>query len=682
MTGWSVFRRELKALARLPQTYGIAAAYLVISGIFFVNILISSELPDLAQYYSNIASTMLVLVPVVAMRSFAEERRSGALDMTLTWPVSRAGLALGKFAANTLFVWLLTSVAWLYYWLVGRVAAIQGGRTAGGYIGLLLMAAAFSALALAVSARASSPTAAAFLGFGLLLFLWVLEYAPGFIGDSLKSLGPAAHFESFPRGAVYWADAGYFAVLTTVGLGLTVAALSRERPGPAFGSVLRRGLAVGLTVLVWLAGSGLARSVDGRIDLTATKQNTITPATRSVLHQVHGPIHLAGYMEPISPDATKLKDLVRQYRAAGASVDLDVLDPDVQPARARAAGVNVYGQVAVEMGGRREVVDSADQVSLTSAIHRLSATTPPRACFTIGHGERSITDKARDGASDVANALKSLYFDVTPLALALPGADAELHRCTVVVMVGPRVPLLEAEATMLRDWTRDDGRLAVLADSDSPRDQLNALLAPWGMALGRGVVSDLSALAGDPASVVADDFPSKSPATNRLRETNLPVVLSSTVPVEPSSVTGGGDAGGSFTGLVRSSPKSWADPPAGQGARLTGPFVLAGLADDGRVVGEGGDQAVARTRVALVGSADVASNRVFNLLGNREFVTSLVQWVARTEDVISAGRAPNGFYKLVLTTGQKDRLVREGIVYPAALVLLPLPGFLLRLKRG
>ena len=51
-------------------------------------------------------------------------------------------------------------------------------------------------------------------------------------------------------------------------------------------------------------------------------------------------------------------------------------------------------------------------------------------------------------------------------------------------------------------------------------------------------------------------------------------------------------------------------------------------------------------------------------------------------NVISAGRAPNGFYKLVLTTGQKNRLVREGIVYPALLVLLPLPGFLLRLKRG
>ncbi|HEV8622864.1 MAG TPA: hypothetical protein VG034_00285, partial [Acidimicrobiia bacterium] len=79
MTALFVLRRELRAIVRLPQTYAITAAYLLISGIFFVNILISTEVADLASYYSNIANTLLVLVPVVAMRSFAEERRSGAL---------------------------------------------------------------------------------------------------------------------------------------------------------------------------------------------------------------------------------------------------------------------------------------------------------------------------------------------------------------------------------------------------------------------------------------------------------------------------------------------------------------------------------------------------------------------------------------------------------------------------
>ncbi|HET9770931.1 MAG TPA: ABC transporter permease subunit, partial [Acidimicrobiia bacterium] len=206
MNALFVLRRELRAFLRLPQTYGIAAAYLLISGIFFVNILISTEVADLASYYSNIANTLLVLVPVVAMRSFAEERRSGALDISLAWPTSRPGLVLGKFAANTLLVWFLAGVVWLYFSLVGSMASIEGSRTGGGWIGLLLMAMAFSALALMVSARTASTTAAAFLGFGLLLFLWILDYAPGWIGDGLRSVGPAAHFAAFPRGVLYGDD--------------------------------------------------------------------------------------------------------------------------------------------------------------------------------------------------------------------------------------------------------------------------------------------------------------------------------------------------------------------------------------------------------------------------------------------------------------------------------------------
>ena len=64
-TFFIILRRELRALALLPQTYAIAAAYVVISGVFFVNLLVSSQVPDLKQYYSNVASTLIVLVPIV-----------------------------------------------------------------------------------------------------------------------------------------------------------------------------------------------------------------------------------------------------------------------------------------------------------------------------------------------------------------------------------------------------------------------------------------------------------------------------------------------------------------------------------------------------------------------------------------------------------------------------------------
>jgi len=679
MTFLSLLRRELRTLVRLPQTYAIAAAYLIISGIFFVNILISTEIPDLARYYSNIASTLLVLIPIVAMRSFAEERRSGALDVTLSWPVSRLSVVIVKFVANTAFVSILASVIWIYYRLVARVGSIQLGRTAGGYIGLLLMVMAFNALALMVSAQAASPTAAAFLGFGLLLFLWILEYAPGWVGHSLRSLGPATHFESFPRGAIYWEDVGYFLLVTLIGLGLAVYALNRERPGPAaLRSVIARGAVLGLVLVTWSGGAALAQKIDGKIDLTAAREHTLTDLSRQVLHHLSGPIRLTGFAEPLSDDADKLRSLVKEYRAAGAPISLKIIDPDAQPALARQTGISLYGQVLVEVGDRHEILDSADQGSLTSALHRLSGAPTPRACFTIGHGERDLNDDTGSGLSALAADLRRLFYDVKPLALAAQGADQDLPGCTVVVAAGPRVPLLPDELARLADYLRGDGRLVLMADGVADqnvpglRDQLNGLLQPLGLSLAQGVISDLSALADDPSSVVSFDYPSASPPILRLREQNLPVVFGNAAPVDRTAPS---DEDLSISPLVRSTAKSWT------GYRK-GPFMLAAISDASRLTGAAGSQSVVRRRVGLLGGVEVASNRGIQMMGNREFVTALVQWVGRAEDLVAAVRPAVGFSKVVLTEAQKNRLIRQGIVFPSLAVLVPLPLSILRLKRG
>jgi ABC-type transport system involved in multi-copper enzyme maturation permease subunit len=684
MSGLFVLRRELRALVRLPQTYGIAAAYLVISGIFFVNILISTEVADLASYYSNIANTLLVLVPVVAMRSFAEERRSGALAISLTWPTSRTGLVLGKFAANTVFVWSLASVVWLYFSLVGGMASIQGSRTGGGWIGLLLMAMAFSALALMVSARTASTTAAAFLGFGLLLFLWILEYAPGWIGDGLRALGPAAHFEAFPRGVLYGDDVAYFLAVTALGLGLTVSALDRDRPGRTARSLVQRGAILGLVLGIGAGGTALAADVDAKVDLTADGRNTLTDATRKVLAEVRTPIRVTGFAQPFSAEEAQFRALVKQYRAAGADISSDQIDPDVQPARARAAGVGLYGEVLVEIGDRREVIDGPTEGALTSALHRLGATTGRRACVTVGHGERSVADESRQGLSTVAAQLQSrLFYEVKTIALAVAGAREELAGCTLVLAAGPQVPFLPQELALLEEYGRSNGRLVVLVDgAGGPRDQLNALLAPWGVAYGSGVVADLSALADDPGSVVSSSYPSSSPATLRLRERDLPVVFVNSAPVIGTPAA---EEDGHVSPLVLSSPRSWlaATPGGPRAGGDEGPFTLAALVDRSRVTeGGGAPMAIDRTRVGVVGSVEVVANRGLELLGNGDFMLALVQWVARDDDLVAAVRPSTGLYKLVLTEGQRDRLIRQGIVFPSLVMLLPLPLALLRLKRG
>jgi ABC-2 type transport system permease protein len=674
----AVLGRELRSLVCLPHTYAIGAAFIALSGVFFLTFLIQSNLPDLEQYYSNIATTLLVLTPIIAMRSFAEERRAGALDITLSWPIPRTALVVGKYLVNTLYTWVLLSVAWLYLRLLLGLGEVEVGKAVAGYVGILLLAAALGALALGVSARASSPTGAAFLGFGLLLGLWTLQFAPrwlgGGLGRAIGSVSPASHLEAGTRGVIEGGDVAYFLTCVVVGLGLAAHALEKQRPGLARHLRPRRAALLGAVGAAGVALLVAGTSIEAQADLTPTRRFTITRQTKAIAARVHSPVTVTGFVDPDGPLAVQMRALIRQYRAAHVPVTLELVDPDAQPGRARAHGVSRYGQLLVELGGRSELVPDVEEVSLTSAILRLTRATPALACFTVGHGEPDINDTRPDGYDGFSAYLRQLGYGTEQLALGAPGGAARLERCTVVI-AGPRIPFLPSELDLLADHIRNRGRLLIMADpDDAARAQLNELLRPYGLTFGAGTVRDRSSLADDPASVVAFSYPSESPPIRDLKRDGIPVLFVNPHPLEKAT---GGEAVESVTPLVASSSKS--NIP---GTEADGPFVLAALYDASAVSDQPGGAELVTSRFGVVGSAGIASNRLIDSFGNRDFVTGMVQWVGRENDVISAGRTYGGVHKVVLTKARRDTLVRSGIVFPSLAFLLPMPVALLRLRRG
>ncbi len=139
------------------------------------------------------------------------------------------------------------------------------------------------------------------------------------------------------------------------------------------------------------------------------------------------------------------------------------------------------------------------------------------------------------------------------------------------------------------------------------------------------------------------------------------MVLTNALPVVGSEAARERNA---FIELVRSSPKSW----TGDGAdgRRDGPFTLAALADWSRI--DGGDEkpTIARTRIGVVGTSEVVTNGLFDMFGNREFSTALVQWVAQEDDLLAAGRPPTGFAKVVLDRGAEEPARPPGHRVPGA----------------
>jgi ABC-2 type transport system permease protein len=229
----TVAGREARSLAASSVAHVTAAVVLAVFGLFF-----TSELSGLTQarldgWFESSAVLLLVLAPVLAMRSLAEERRSGSIDVLLAGPVSDTTLVVGKFL-GLLGVYVAILAATLpAVVLVGAWGDPDPGPLLTGYGGLLLLGAASLAVALLASALSPHQAVAAVTGFVLLLVLWLLaglsDAFAGSVSHVLLELGTTTHLEPFYRGLVPLDGVVYFASVVVVALVGAVGVLGSRR---------------------------------------------------------------------------------------------------------------------------------------------------------------------------------------------------------------------------------------------------------------------------------------------------------------------------------------------------------------------------------------------------------------------------------------------------------------------
>lgn len=184
--------------------------------------------------YSFATLVLLLVMPLLTMRLFAEERKNGSLTLLLASPVSLIEIVLGKFLGLFSFIaaTILLLAAMPLMLLVG--STLDLGRIAAGLLGLSLMMMALGAAGLYVSTLTREPTIAAVASFGLLLMLWlmqVLSSQPGWIGKLLGYLAIVGHFENLRRGIFSSVDIVYYLLFTVLFLWLAVLQLDSERNG-------------------------------------------------------------------------------------------------------------------------------------------------------------------------------------------------------------------------------------------------------------------------------------------------------------------------------------------------------------------------------------------------------------------------------------------------------------------
>jgi ABC-2 type transport system permease protein len=249
---WPIFKKEMRLYFTSPIAWVILTIFTLITGYFFYSIFAYYTLASmqsmmnpmmaremnvtdnvLRPLFSNISVILLLLMPLLTMRLFAEERRSGTIELLLTYPVRDGAVLLGKYLAALAMYGVMLAVTLVYPGLVLYFARVEWGVLATGYLGLLLMGATFLAVGLFASSLTENQIVASVITFGVLLIFWVIgwssDYAGGMWGRILSHISLLEHFDSFAKGVLDTKDILYYVNFTLVALFLTLRSLEARR---------------------------------------------------------------------------------------------------------------------------------------------------------------------------------------------------------------------------------------------------------------------------------------------------------------------------------------------------------------------------------------------------------------------------------------------------------------------
>ncbi len=228
----AIYRREFRSYFSSPLGYIFVVIFLIASGYLMVSRdfgrLLELREANLDPLFTYVPWLFVVLVPAVAMRLWAEERKSGTVELLLTLPVTLEGTYLGKFFAGWSFLSLSVLLTWPAVFQVARLGSPDWGAIVAGYVACLLTAGAFLAVGMLFSALSKNQVVAFILGVtACVLFLLVglpqtQEAVGGWFGGYaerlIESVSLLDHFEIMTRGLLELRAILFFVVFTTVWL--------------------------------------------------------------------------------------------------------------------------------------------------------------------------------------------------------------------------------------------------------------------------------------------------------------------------------------------------------------------------------------------------------------------------------------------------------------------------------
>jgi ABC-2 type transport system permease protein len=334
---YALFKKEISNFLSSLIGIMVIVVFLLITGLFLW--VFQSDFNLLTYGYANLDGlfilapwVFLFLVPAVTMRSFAEENRTGTIEMLTTKPLSEWQIIWAKFLASVVLVLLALIPTAVYYFSVYRLGFPMGNLDTGGilgsYIGLFLLSASFVSIGIFCSSVTNNQILAFILSVFLCGFMYIgfeLIYSLSLFGRIdlfIQRLGMAAHYSSISRGVVDTRDVLYFLSVMAIFLCMTKLVLASRKWVTSFV----------VTLVIIAALNTIGSFMFTRFDLTAEKRYTLTETTKKTLHDLDDYVYFKVYLEGDFPAGFKklrreTKEMLDEFRAYTKFIDYEFINP-------------------------------------------------------------------------------------------------------------------------------------------------------------------------------------------------------------------------------------------------------------------------------------------------------------------------------------------------------------------
>lgn len=228
-----ITKKELKDYFSTPVAYVVIAVFALVTGVYFAQTVFIENQASLRKLFEFIPLLWIVVIPALTMKSFAEEIKTGTLEVMMTLPVTKVQIILGKFLANILIalIMLLTTIPAVF--TIINLGSPDIGQMIVAYIGLLLLVSVYILIGQAVSVNSKNQIVAFIISSFVIAILYfigeiqVLTMIPARVRELFEFMGLGSHFRSIARGVIDSRDLIYYFSLIIITFVITLLSFNR-----------------------------------------------------------------------------------------------------------------------------------------------------------------------------------------------------------------------------------------------------------------------------------------------------------------------------------------------------------------------------------------------------------------------------------------------------------------------